>query len=330
MDIRPMDCDPSQLVLIVYKTVAIDEKGQKHGKKRQKYGGKSSNVSRVIPIPAMLKDLLEQRRALLLEKPLSGELPMPAEKKKRGRPAADPAEAANSYVDRLPIACAKDDLKKRCDPALLTRAGSMLLRRAQVEEEMLAMIDREVRAQHRTKEGVLEKDPTAYLLRRNLGTHLYLLGLEGPEIEYIIGHEIEDPQDERSFYRNEEKLYPIAQKMARRPIVNPDAAQSKEMPEVWMRSDVFTQRNVYKEALSIPVPVPGIRLRLRIRQRELKSRLRIRIAHTGIESIRGKAIRYENQEPFEAAMSTKEYINAYARGQRKPVKDTEAVQKQAE
>ena len=47
-----------------------------------------------------------------------------------------------------------------------------------------------------------------------------MLGLNDNEIQYIIGHDIEDPDDERNFYRNEERLYPIALKMEERPIVN--------------------------------------------------------------------------------------------------------------
>ncbi len=34
------------------------------------------------------------------------------------------------------------------------------------------------------------KDPTAYLFRRNFGTHLHILGLSEPEIEYVIAHDI--------------------------------------------------------------------------------------------------------------------------------------------
>ena len=65
-----------------------------------------------------------------------------------------------------------------------------------------------------------EKDPTTYLLRRNLGTHLYLLGLDEAEIQYIMGHSIEDPYIIRNHFENEDLLYEIYRKMKNRPLLN--------------------------------------------------------------------------------------------------------------
>ena len=69
------------------------------------------------------------------------------------------------------------------------------------------------------------KDPTAYLFRRNFGTHLHILGLSEPEIEYVIGHDIDDPYETRNEFVNEEKLFAIKQKMERRPLVNSDLSE---------------------------------------------------------------------------------------------------------
>jgi len=69
------------------------------------------------------------------------------------------------------------------------------------------------------------KDPTAYLFRRNFGTHLHILGLSEPEIEYVIGHDIDDPYETRNEFVNEEKLFAIKQKMDCRPLVNSDRSQ---------------------------------------------------------------------------------------------------------
>ena len=69
------------------------------------------------------------------------------------------------------------------------------------------------------------KDPTAYLFRRNFGTHLHILGLSEPEIEYVIGHDIDDPYETRNEFVNEEKLFAIKQKMDRRPLVNSDLSE---------------------------------------------------------------------------------------------------------
>ena len=69
------------------------------------------------------------------------------------------------------------------------------------------------------------KDPTAYLFRRNFGTHLHILGLSEPEIEYVIGHDIDDPYETRNEFVNEEKLFAIKQKMDRRPLVNSELSE---------------------------------------------------------------------------------------------------------
>ena len=46
-----------------------------------------------------------------------------------------------------------------------------------------------------------------------------------PEIEYVIGHDIDDPYETRNEFVNEEKLFAIKQKMDRRPLVNSDLSQ---------------------------------------------------------------------------------------------------------
>ena len=65
-----------------------------------------------------------------------------------------------------------------------------------------------------------EKDPTAYLLRRNFATHLYILHLNEPEIQYVMGHNMEDAYANRHDYSSEEQLVLIARKMNDRPLFN--------------------------------------------------------------------------------------------------------------
>jgi hypothetical protein len=67
---------------------------------------------------------------------------------------------------------------------------------------------------------LIEKQPTAYLLRRNFATHMAILQLTEAELTYILGHVIVDPQIQRSDFTNERLLYAIKQKMDKRPIVN--------------------------------------------------------------------------------------------------------------
>ena len=46
------------------------------------------------------------------------------------------------------------------------------------------------------------------------------MGLTEAEIQYIMGHDIEDPYESRNDFTNEDKLYQIKRKMELRPLVN--------------------------------------------------------------------------------------------------------------
>ena len=95
-----------------------------------------------------------------------------------------------------------------------------MLKAVNVAEDELAYIDIELEENRLAEDGVFEKDPTVYLCRRNLGTHLYIMGLTEAEIQYIMGHDIEDPYENRNDFTNEDKLYQIKRKMELRPLVN--------------------------------------------------------------------------------------------------------------
>lgn len=287
-DIHPFGCDPSQSALWVYKST---EKGTNI----QRYSGKTRNVSRIIPLPASLQDLLEKRRAFLerraTESSSSSDLSQ---------------EQVKAEVDAMPIVGLGNSFRERCSAPILTKAGTALLRKAQLEQEMLSLIDRDIRKPGRTEEGIAEKDPTAYLFRRNLGTHLYLLGLEESEIQYILGHDIEDDNDERSFFRNEEKLYPIAKKMALRPIVNPII----DTPETPIDGPAYYHHDTCKERLLIPI-VGSVRYHVVIRQREPNSGLKVRCDAKNAR-LQATCVEHPNVDPYSETISiTHIYQSAY-------------------
>ena len=68
--------------------------------------------------------------------------------------------------------------------------------------------------------SVPDKDPTTYLLRRHLATKLYHLDLAVSEIQYILGHKIEDTEVTRRSFSIESQLITVAYKMAKRASVN--------------------------------------------------------------------------------------------------------------
>ena len=82
----------------------------------------------------------------------------------------------------------------------------------------MTYIDAEL--QRAANEKQFEKDPSAYLFRRNFGTHLFILGLSEAEIQYVVGHDIEGLYETRNEFVNEERLLEIKQKMEQRPIFN--------------------------------------------------------------------------------------------------------------
>lgn len=163
-----------------------------------KMGGKTRNAPRIIPIPDMLYELIVGRMKYLEDKKIKN-------------------------IENLPIACDGYNYSVHCRPSELSRVGRNLLRECKVDEDTLSIIDatlNEEMIEDPTEIYEVEKDPTTYMLRRNLATHLYILGLDQNEIQYVMGHDISDPDDQRNYFRNEDKLYNIALKMQQRPLVN--------------------------------------------------------------------------------------------------------------
>ena len=70
---------------------------------------------------------------------------------------------------------------------------------------------------------VTESEVTAYLLRRNFATHLKILGLDYPDIQYLLGHCIDDPYINRPDY-SDSKLYQLSLQMKKRPLINEPSA----------------------------------------------------------------------------------------------------------
>lgn len=195
--IRPMESHPECYCAWMYETTMGDTN-------ELKASGKSRNAPRALPIPQKLLNLIMKRRKLLQKMIDAGIIQL---------------QAGQKTVDDLPIACQKFDYTEHCSSRRLTTAGRLLLRAIQVSEEEVAYIDRELQSEKRRIEmGIIEKDPTAYLLRRNLGTHLHILGLTESEIQYYMGHDIEDAYAIRNDFTNEERLYLIYQKISNRPL----------------------------------------------------------------------------------------------------------------
>ena len=261
--IKRFDCDHEKFAAWIYKTSNKDSRNDK-------FSGKTANSPRVVPIPNRLSELILKRKEYIQNK----------------------VACSDEEINRFPVACVGEEFKKQCKPSELGYAGTALLRKSDVDERMMSLIDDDICGMERKQnfeqdfeDGVIEKDPTAYLFRRNVATHLYLLGLEPNEIQYIIGHKIDDIDDARNYFRNEEKLYKIGIKMWQRPLVN----ESETL-------HVTAERHIYLEnayRANIEEKVRG-NIRIRVAQREPYCNTEITVS--GLRD--GQYITYSNEEDF--------------------------------
>ena len=198
-DIRSLSSAPDVKTLLVYKSTIV-------GTNLVKASGKTKNSDRIIPIPGVLDAFIAKRRAYL-EKTISF-----------------PLGEKITCVDDLPIACLNHDYATRCSSDQLTAAGREMFRRIKMESDKLAFIDLELSSKSVSAE-LKEKDPSAYLLRRNWGTHLKVLGLSEAEIEYLMGHDIMAAYETRNEFVNDTRLLAIKKKLDQRPILNTQIAE---------------------------------------------------------------------------------------------------------
>lgn len=197
--IKPMDGHPGYYELWVYKST-------KRGTNVVGSSGKTKNADRIIPIPGLVYVFLMKRKEFV-----ESELHRIAHEK-----GINPEDIPS--VDELPIVCYGMNYLERCASRHLTAASKELFKKIGISEEMIAYLDRDL---HRNEYSELkEKEATAYTFRRNFGTHLFILGLDEAEIQYVLGHDVEDPYETRNELVNEDRRYKIMLKMMQRPIFN--------------------------------------------------------------------------------------------------------------
>ena len=246
-DIRPMRGHENDFVLIIYKTTAL-------GSNQLKTGGKTRNADRMLPVPIKLLEVLAARRARIQ------------------------AEMPQADVDKLPIACVGSDYTRRCNANQITAAGRQLFCSIGMDSRQLAYIDMDL-ADPRLQVQLREKDQSAYLFRRNFGTHLHVLGLSEAEIQYVLGHDIEDAYLSRGDFMDEDKLYAIKQKLDRRPLLNELPQEGSVMPVCQNSGEQYQLSDLQEAAYAIPMR-RGV-LRLRLKAKEPYETLRVRVIVNG-------------------------------------------------
>lgn len=193
-DIRPLFEGAKTYALWVYKTTELESN-------KVKASGKTRNADRVVPIPSKLLHFLQERRRHIEQQINAGLVVHP--------------QGEVCEIDEMPIACVGEDYAKRCSAPKLTAAAREIFRKAGVERQILALIERELQD---PTVVLVEKEPTAYLFRRNFATVLHILGFTVPEIHYLVGHDIENSSMVRNEFVNEDVLLELSRKMEMRPL----------------------------------------------------------------------------------------------------------------
>lgn len=134
---------------------------------------KTRNAYRIIPLYSFFARKLEIRRKHVME------------------------QLGNPVDEKIPIACIGDDYLSRAEAEDLTKYARGFLRKECGSPSKMSALSEMIEMLEKQDVQIGEKEPSAYLMRRAFGTHLRNLGLEPEEIEYLMGHRIENDSIKR-------------------------------------------------------------------------------------------------------------------------------------
>lgn len=212
-DIKQLEEYPDDTVAWIYKTTIPETSTLQSS-------GKTWNAGRIIPVPQKIVEYLCERKQLV----------------KTHIESMGVEEAVN--IEQLPIVCkgyptAYDNYKKRASARDVTNTARTVFQEIEMEAKQLAFLEAEL-VQEKLDDVVNEKDATAYLLRRNYATHLQILGFNIAEIQYLIGHDVEDAYESRNEFVDESRIHKMAKKLSQRPLLN-DMSKGSSIKEFVIR-----------------------------------------------------------------------------------------------
>lgn len=245
---------------------------------------KTKNADRIVPVPDEVAQIINLRRQHI-------------------------REAAGNAAEKYPIACVGHNWEQRCSARQLTNAARKLFQEIKMDAAQLASIDDDLRSAD-DPSTVREKDPTAYIFRRNFGMHLHILGLTDAEIQYVIGHDIEDLYETRNEFVDEVRLYRIYRKMLQRPLANL-AGLKRECLSVPPEGRVL---NPGDELLKIPAD--GSKVKLHLQTNEPLDEIEVKItAQSRNVKIATEVDRYTcNRETYDRTVDVrKQYHRRYGK-----------------
>lgn len=172
-----------------------------------KLGGKTYNAPRQLPIVDRLARLLNERRKYL--------------ESLYTFPYTDKYGVIYNSVNDMPIVCRGNNHFTRSGADDLSIAGRYLLRdKLKYEAKDVSELSYYINDVEVDDDSLGEKDPTTYLLRRNMGTHLYTLGFETGWAQYYMGHAIDSEPVQRYDRADEEFLYKLWRLLQKHPLNN--------------------------------------------------------------------------------------------------------------
>lgn len=238
-DLKIMQEHPECTVIWIYKTTGYDNS-------TTKLGGKTKNADRIIPVPTLVVDLINERRKQL-------------------------EELLGTDVGKIPIACLDDHWEKRCSARHLTTAARKMFQSINMNPAQLSMIDDDLHNTPTADISVLEAEPTAYILRRNFATHAHTLQMTETEIQYVLGHDVESPYTTRNEHVDEEVLYGIYIKMSQRPLLN----DVSEQQNIFLADTGNTEQ--IRCNVSIRLPISSCKIKLHLHANEPMDKIKLSI-----------------------------------------------------
>ena len=198
-DIKPIEGHSNCFVAWIYKTTIIDSN-------ELQSSGKTYNSGRVVPVPERIIQFLAERKEII-------------------KSIIESQSRTDVSVDELPI-CNNgwlqndsDSFLHRCKADDVTLLAHTVFQDANISSKQVAYLDAEL-SEGNTAALLKEKDPTAYLLRRNYATQMCILGLTYAEMQYLMGHNVEDAYESRNDFVDSERQYSMYLKLQRRSILN--------------------------------------------------------------------------------------------------------------
>lgn len=279
-------------VLMIYKTIESKEH-------RLISSGKTKNADRLIPIPDCVYHWIMKRKEYV----------------------ASQLGVSLDEVDFLPIACRRGDYKALCIPSDIADAARILFSKIGLQSRVLAYMDYELEFE---KSPVIakEKDPTAYLLRRNFATQMAILGLEEAEIQYVIGHDIVNLYETRNEFVDIIKLRQLYTKMSKRAIfvngknveiINPELINNRE----------YRVKSISRGKIILKV-TKGDSITIGLKSCEPNTNLKISSIQTKTKDIQKEEYNYEPEYDRGRTINIySKYIRAYQEAIKTIEKETE-------